>query len=363
MGASAVPRGGVHHVELWTEDLAGTGAALDWLLRELAWGREENDWPTGRIWRHEHGEYVVLEQSPDVTGPHDRLHAGLNHLALTVGSRERLDALRAGCAAHGWTELFAEDYPHAGGPQHTALFVENAEGFEIEVAITGVPSAPVDLHGQIVQPATDEPPPGADPFVVPPVPRPIEIREYDERWPQQAADLTAMLRDALGARAIRVEHVGSTAVPGLAAKPIIDLDLTVADPADEDAWLPSLLATGLVLTVREPWWYEHRVLRTPVPSALATTATAAGERNESPEAMVHVFGPGSPELVRHVVFRDHLRRDATDRELYAATKRAAASASTDAGETMMQYNARKDAVVREIYARAFRSAGFLDREH
>jgi hypothetical protein len=124
----------IHHVELWTHDLAGVEGAFAWLLPRLGW-RADHDpsWSRGRRWRHPSGVYVVLEQSPDVTGRHERLRAGLNHLALRVGSHADLDALREECAGHGWSELYADEYPHAGGPTHTALFIENAQGFEAEV--------------------------------------------------------------------------------------------------------------------------------------------------------------------------------------------------------------------------------------
>lgn len=190
----------------------------------------------------------------------------------------------------------------------------------------------------------DAPPPhGESPWVVEPVAAPITLREYDPTWPAQAQAVGARIAVALGPRAIRIEHVGSTSVAGLPAKPIIDIDLTVADPGDEAGWLPPLEAAGFVLTVREPWWHGHRLIR-----------------GTEPAANVHVFGPDSPELVKHVVFRNWLRADAADRELYAAAKRAAAEASTSRGERVMEYNARKEAVIREIYQRAFRAAGFLN---
>ena len=133
-------------------------------------------------------------------------------------------------------------------------------------------------------------------------------------------------------------------MPGLPAKPVIDLDVTVADPADEAHWLPPLEDAGLVLTVREPWWHGHRCLR-----------------GTAPRVNVHVFGPDSPELVKHIVFRNWLRQDAGDRELYAAAKRVAAGSGSGDGMMLMEdYNARKQAVIREIYGRAFRAAGFLD---
>lgn len=125
---------GVHHIELWTCDLAGAVPSFDWLLTSIGWHAEDDrDWPAGRVWTHPSGVYLVLEQSPDVTGAHERTRAGMNHLALRVADRHQLDRLREDCGRHGWTELFADRYPHAGGPQHTALFIENHEGFELEL--------------------------------------------------------------------------------------------------------------------------------------------------------------------------------------------------------------------------------------
>lgn len=199
----------------------------------------------------------------------------------------------------------------------------------------------------------DEPPvpAGASPWVVEPTPTAIEVAEYDASWPDVAERIADRIRAALGTRAVRIEHVGSTAVPGLPAKPVIDLDLTVADPAAEDGWLPRLQDAGFVLTVREPWWHEHRLVRSVHPVG----ADASDGRGVATN--VHVFGPDSPELVKHVVFRDWLRTDAADRERYAAAKRAAAHGTP---QRVMDYNARKEAVVRAIYDRAFRAAGFLD---
>ena len=207
---------------------------------------------------------------------------------------------------------------------------------------------------QILQ-FVNNPPPGADPWVVAPTSAPIEVVEYDPGWPEQARGVIDRLAGILGPRALRIDHVGSTAVEGLPAKPIIDIDVTVADPANEPAWLPQLEHAGFVLTVREPWWHEHRMLRGGH-RADDRVAPADG----GPAANVHVFGPDSPELVKHIVFRNWLRADAADRQLYAAAKRGAAAASTANSEHVMDYNARKQAVVREIFQRAFRAAGFLD---
>ncbi len=192
--------------------------------------------------------------------------------------------------------------------------------------------------------SNDGPPEGATPWVVEPRPVPIDVVDPDPRWPETFDKVAGRVRSALGARVLALEHVGSTAVPGLPAKPIVDIDLIVADPSDEAGWVPPLEREGFVLTVREPWWHEHRVMK------LADPATN-----------LHIFSPAAPEPWKHRIFRDHLRRDERDRELYASAKREAASASTSAGETVMAYNARKERVIREIYERAFRAAGFAER--
>jgi GrpB-like predicted nucleotidyltransferase (UPF0157 family) len=186
-------------------------------------------------------------------------------------------------------------------------------------------------------------PPGRSPWVAGASPQPhVEVVEPDPAWPQWFDGLAGRIRAALGPRAIQLEHVGSTAVPGLPAKPVIDIDLTVADPGDEAAYVPALEAAGFRLRVREPWWYEHRVLRA-----------------EDPACNLHVFGFDSPEPVKHRIFRDWLRGHPDDRDLYAGTKRRAADEATALGEHTMQYNLRKEQVVREIYHRAFVATGLL----
>ena len=188
------------------------------------------------------------------------------------------------------------------------------------------------------------PPPGADAWVSGAAPAiGIEVTDPDPTWPQQYDDLAGRIREALGWRVLQLEHVGSTSVPGLAAKPIIDIDLTVADPDREQDYIPALEAIGFRLAIREPWWHGHRVLR-------------AAE----PYCNLHVFGFDSPELVKHRIFRDWLRGNPDERDRYAAAKREAASEANARGEHVMQYNARKQHVIREIYHRAFVAAGLLD---
>jgi GrpB-like predicted nucleotidyltransferase (UPF0157 family) len=178
---------------------------------------------------------------------------------------------------------------------------------------------------------------GADP-----PPRPIEIVEPDAAWPAQFDLLADRIRSALGERAVAVEHVGSTSVPGLPAKPIIDIDVTVADPRDEATYVPALEGVGFSLRLREPGWHEHRLL------------TA-----DDPRANVHVFGADSPELVRHRMLRDWLIEHPDDRDRYAAAKRDAAVATNARGEVVMAYNQRKEPVIREILDRMFRAHGLL----
>ena len=172
----------------------------------------------------------------------------------------------------------------------------------------------------------------------------IEVIDPDPDWPRQYDGLASRIREALGWRVLQLEHVGSTAVPGLPAKPIIDIDLTVADPGREQAYVPALEAAGFRLRIREPWWHGHRVLRA-----------------DEPPCNLHVFGFDSPELIKHRIFRDWLRGNPGDRDFYAATKRQAAADANAAAEDVMQYNARKQQVIREIYHRAFTAAGLLEQ--
>jgi GrpB-like predicted nucleotidyltransferase (UPF0157 family) len=191
----------------------------------------------------------------------------------------------------------------------------------------------------------DSPPPaGADPWVAGTAPATgIEVADPDTAWPRLYDDLAVRIRKALGWRVLRLEHTGSTSVPGLAAKPIIDIDLTVADPGREEDYVPALEAIGFELAIREPWWYGHRSLRA-----------------DTPRCNLHVFGFDSPEPVRHRIFRDWLRGNPGERDRYAAAKRQAAAEANAGGEHVMQYNARKEQVIREIYHRAFMATGLLE---
>jgi catechol 2,3-dioxygenase-like lactoylglutathione lyase family enzyme len=113
-------------------DLERTIATWGWLLDALGYELYQ-DWPGGRSWRH--GDtYLVFERSPDlVDAPHERRRPGLNHLAFRVPDPARVDALTAAAEQHGWTLMFPDRHPHAGGPDHYAAYLENSDGFEVEL--------------------------------------------------------------------------------------------------------------------------------------------------------------------------------------------------------------------------------------
>jgi GrpB-like predicted nucleotidyltransferase (UPF0157 family) len=161
---------------------------------------------------------------------------------------------------------------------------------------------------------------------------PVELCEYDDEWPLRFDREAARIRSALGASVIALEHVGSTAVPGLAAKPIIDIHLVVADSAREELYAPRLEEIGYALVIREPDWFEHRMFR-----------------SQSPRANLHVFSPGCPEVERVRLFRDHLRASREDRDLYAATKRRLAGREW---RYLQNYADAKHDVIAEIMTRA-----------
>jgi GrpB-like predicted nucleotidyltransferase (UPF0157 family) len=189
-------------------------------------------------------------------------------------------------------------------------------------------------------------PPGADPFLPGRASRPyvISVVEYDDRWPADFQRVAAAVRASLGDRVREIHHVGSTSVPGLPAKPVIDVDLVVADPADEPSYVPDLEAAGFEHLIREPWWHEHRLFK-----------------YADPDTNLHVFGPDCPEVVRHLMFRDWLLTHPDERATYAAAKRAAAEEmnARPGGGTGMDYNRHKGPVVRAIYDRMFRAHGLL----
>jgi GrpB-like predicted nucleotidyltransferase (UPF0157 family) len=161
---------------------------------------------------------------------------------------------------------------------------------------------------------------------------PINLAEYDPGWPALFTREASRIRTILGVGAVLVEHVGSTSVPGLAAKPIIDIVLAVPDSADEAAYAPGLTAAGYVLWVREPDWFEHRLFRGP-----------------DTDINLHVFTAGASEIDRMLLFRDWLRASEADRDAYLKVKRELAQRTW---RHIQHYADAKTAIVQQIMERA-----------
>jgi GrpB-like predicted nucleotidyltransferase (UPF0157 family) len=161
---------------------------------------------------------------------------------------------------------------------------------------------------------------------------PVRLVEYDPAWVEQFAREKRRIHTALGSRAVEVHHVGSTSVPGLAAKPVVDIVLLVADSADESVYVPRLEAAGYVLQLREPDWEEHRLLK-----------------DHNPDVQIHVFTVGSSEVERMLLFRDRLRSHIEERDLYERTKRELAARQW---VYIQDYADAKSSVVEGIIARA-----------
>jgi GrpB-like predicted nucleotidyltransferase (UPF0157 family) len=166
----------------------------------------------------------------------------------------------------------------------------------------------------------------------------IVLAEPDDAWPRLYAEQEHRIRASLGPAALRIDHVGSTSVPGLAAKPILDISLVVADPADEPAYVPALEAAGYRLALREPDWFEHRLLR-----------------GAEPAVNLHVFGPGCAEVEAMLLFRDTLRSRPEELVAYLTAKRELAERTW---EFTQDYADAKSEVVAAILARARR--GYVD---
>jgi len=166
---------------------------------------------------------------------------------------------------------------------------------------------------------------------------PIQIADYHPKWPRLFEREAERIRAALGDQVLLLEHVGSTSVPGLAAKQRIDVLLVVADSADESAYIPALEAAAYVLHIREPGWYEHRLLKGP-----------------DTDINLHVFSRGCPEINRMLLFRNWLRNTPCDRQLYERTKRELARKDW---KYVQNYADAKTAVVEEILVRAREGRG------
>ena len=160
----------------------------------------------------------------------------------------------------------------------------------------------------------------------------VRLVESDPKWPYFFEREARRVREALGDRVLLLEHTGSTSVPGLLAKPCVDLLLCVADPADESAYVPDLEAAGYTVALREPEWHEHRVLK-------------GTEINLD----LHVFAHGCEEAERMLRLRDHLRADAGARARYAAVKKELAERAWD---RIQDYADAKSEVVEELLTEA-----------
>lgn len=160
----------------------------------------------------------------------------------------------------------------------------------------------------------------------------IELEEYDDAWPALYAAEAEKITSALGPKMLQLEHVGSTSVPGLAAKPIIDILLVVASSADENAYVPQLEQAGYTLRIREPEWYEHRLLK-----------------GSGINLNLHVFSDGCPEINRMLLFRNRLRKVESERRLYEEEKRKLAAQHW---KFVQEYADAKTAIVEQIIQRA-----------
>lgn len=161
---------------------------------------------------------------------------------------------------------------------------------------------------------------------------PVVLEDYDPEWPNQYERVAAIIQGALGNTVRQLEHAGSTSVPGLPAKPIIDIVLAVPDSTNEDEYVPQLERAGFALRIREPEWFEHRLLKF-----------------TDPDANLHVFTFGCTEIDKMMLFRDWIRAHPEDRDLYASEKRRLGAQTW---KYVQHYADAKTAVVEEILARA-----------
>ena len=158
----------------------------------------------------------------------------------------------------------------------------------------------------------------------------ITLVEYDPAWPRRFEEVEKQVRGALEGLVVLLEHAGSTSVPGLSAKPIIDIVLEVPDTTDEQAYVPALEKAGFILRIREPDWFEHRLLKLE-------------------DVNLHVFSAHCEETTRMIRFRDWLRSNTDDRRLYQRTKESLAK---QVWKHTQNYADAKTAVVEEIMSRA-----------
>ena len=175
----------------------------------------------------------------------------------------------------------------------------------------------------------------------------VEIVPANPDWPSVFEVFRDRIVSALGPQGTRflaVHHCGSTSIPGMPAKDVIDIDLVVPDSTDEMSYVAPLEAAGFHFLTREPTWYEHRFFCAYEPQLVN----------------LHVWGPDCPEVERHRIFRDWILEHDDDRELYARVKEEAARETRELGQAMMDYNKRKEETVRQILRRALKHLGYIE---
>jgi GrpB-like predicted nucleotidyltransferase (UPF0157 family)/catechol 2,3-dioxygenase-like lactoylglutathione lyase family enzyme len=257
------------------------------------------------------------------------LHAGRATLELgDAAHSEAIDALEVGHPSGGPVRVAFEVADATGatddlvgaGAELVAGPVRTPWG-SVNARLTGPDGLPLTVYNN-------------DHYVVarPRLDGPVTLADPDDEWPVTAAALCDGIRSVVGDGAVVLAHVGSTSVPGLAAKPILDLVLGVPDPTDEAAYVPGLESAGYQLRIREPEWREHRLLR-----------------RDEPAVNLHVFAAGDEEISAMLAFRDQLRADARDRELYLRTKVELAGRTW---EHVQDYADAKADVVADVMSRA-----------
>lgn len=252
-------------------------------------------------------------------------------LACNLGSGGGFSVREVLTAAH---EVTGKPVPHAVGPRREGDPPVLVASIDRAADVLGwrprrstldemIGSAWGWKRGRWMQSAWVEPAPKLD--------RKIHLAEYDPDWPSLFEREAVRVRATLGPMVVSLDHVGSTSIPGLVAKPTIDMLLIVPDSADEATYLPALEAAGYRLVIREPDWHEHRVFKGP-----------------DTNINLHVFSPGGTEPARMLGFRDHLRADAEDRLRYESEKRRLAEQDW---VYVQQYADAKTRVVEAILAK------------
>ncbi|KAG9660663.1 UPF0157-domain-containing protein, partial [Aureobasidium melanogenum] len=172
---------------------------------------------------------------------------------------------------------------------------------------------------------------------------PLEVIAYNPAWPKIFLEIKERITTALGETIVAVHHTGSTSVPGLPAKNIIDIDLVVRDSTNEAEYVDKLESAGFKFLLREPHWHEHRFFYTYQPYAVN----------------LHVWSPDCPEVVRHQIFRQRLLDCPEDMALYLKAKQLAASQIREHGGDMADYNLLKENTIRQILRNAFKDLGYI----